>query len=349
MDVNKFKILQTPGNKNILVPLGNNEDLLDREGAIIQQEAKIIEDVIGVPINYELARYSNAPDNDGYTQLSYNFYFTDSPSNPALLSYESKFTESQVRYKTKQFRNSFFKLDFYDTPDPKKQKAFFTIILPTIKSNEINNSLCDSWVISVNQFGRLSYTDCCGNIVNQTLSFNSSTSFCKAINTPATFTYTETRNELPVIYNIDIDFDGFENSAAYSLQSLGDCACNSLIPPAASAIPNLLEPSFLLDHTALKEGFYIYWYENSEIVENNIFYMSAKFFNASNGKYIKFIINDQSSYSNSYRIPNNDFYHRLVFNYGTKTYRLYGGQSPNNSPLNLINTVRWFEYMNPPV
>lgn len=354
MRVNKIKILQNPGDKNILVPLGNEDDLLDREGAIIQQETQIIEDVIGTPINYELARYSNAPDNLGYTQLDYNFYFTDSPSNPATLSYLSKFTESQIRYKTNQFVNSFFKLDFYDSPDPKKQKNYFTIILPTNKSSEINENLCESYVITVEEYGRLSYTDCCNNSVTQTVPVplnqsSASVTICRAAGTVATYSYSISRDEITSNYNIDIDFDGLTPTNAYSVQSLGECNCNSLITTPVSAIPNLLEPSFVLDHTRLKEGFYIYWYENSQIVNTNIFHMTAKFFNSSNGQYIKFIINDQSTYTNPYRIPNNDFYHRIVFNYNTKKYTLYGGQSPNNSLANIINSVRWYEYMNPPV
>ena len=354
MDVNKVKILQSPGDKTILIPIGNQNDLLNREDAIVQEENRIIEEIIGTPINYELSRYSNAPDNLGYTQLVYNFFFTNSPSTPAEPSYLTEFTENQIRYKTNQFANSFFKLDFYDTPDPKKQKNFFTIILPATKSAEVFETFCEAHVITVQESGRIEYTNCCGDVVIQTVNVplnqnSASISICRTIGTIATYSYSIVRDEDFLSYTIDLDFSGFEDSPRYSLQSLGECLCNSLITSSLNAIPNLLEPSFVLDHTRLKEGFYIYWYENSEIVDTNIFHMSAKFFNATNGQYTKFIINDQSTYPNPYRIPNNDFYHRLVFNYSTKTYTIYGGQSPNNSPANILNNVVWFEYVNPPV
>ena len=239
MDVNKIKILQKPGDKNIVVPLGNEEDFLDREGAIIQEETKIIQDVIGSPTDYELVRYSNAPDSLGFTQLDYNFYFTDSPSNPATTSYLSKFTETQIRYKTNQFRSSFFKLDFYDSPDPKKQKNYFTIILPTTKSLEVIENTCEAYIITIKKSGRLIYTNCCGDLVNQTAPVSptqSSAPFgvCRTAGTPIIYKYSQLRtdgdgNGTSISYTIDIDVDGLTSSNVYSVQNQGNCNCNSLI------------------------------------------------------------------------------------------------------------------------
>jgi hypothetical protein len=49
MDVNKVKILQSPGDKTILIPIGNQNDLLNREDAIVQEENRIIEEIIELP------------------------------------------------------------------------------------------------------------------------------------------------------------------------------------------------------------------------------------------------------------------------------------------------------------
>jgi hypothetical protein len=58
MDVNKIKILNTTGNKEIVVPISTNWDLLNREDAIKDEEKTIIKKIIGTPPNYELQRFS---------------------------------------------------------------------------------------------------------------------------------------------------------------------------------------------------------------------------------------------------------------------------------------------------
>jgi hypothetical protein len=48
------------------------------------------------------------------------------------------FSVQDVFYYTNKFTNSFFKLDFYDTIDEKRQKNYFTVILPTQQGEFMN-------------------------------------------------------------------------------------------------------------------------------------------------------------------------------------------------------------------
>jgi hypothetical protein len=72
--------------------------------------------------------------------------------------------------------------------------------------------------------------------------------------------------------------------------------------------------------------------------------MSAKFFDASRGQYVKFIVNDQISYSNPYRIPNQDFYYRVGIDYINRNYSVF--LTSNDG---FIETLNWYEYQNPPI
>jgi hypothetical protein len=106
--------------------------------AINEYEIKVIKDVIGTGRDFEVSRFAHAPatgtTND--TLINYEFYFYSGGSLNDLsnwrINYLSEgFTPQEVYYYENNFANSFFKLDFYDTPDEKQQTNFLTVILPT--------------------------------------------------------------------------------------------------------------------------------------------------------------------------------------------------------------------------
>ena len=124
MNVNKIKILNTPGSKDIVVPLSTNWDLQNREDAIVQEQNKIIEQIVREPINYELQRFSKVPTDDGTSQ-EYTFNFINPTSNLWEPSYLVRFDEAEVRYFSKQFKKSFFKLDLFDTWTLRNKKIIY--------------------------------------------------------------------------------------------------------------------------------------------------------------------------------------------------------------------------------
>jgi hypothetical protein len=139
MSVNKFVIKQTGFvDKQINIPVELKWDYLGLDLAIDEYEEKAIRDVIGKGRDFEVSRFSHAPatgtTND--TLINYEFYFysggsLDDSSNWRIDYLSEGFTPQEVYYYENVFANSFFKLDFYDTPDEKQQTNYLTIILPT--------------------------------------------------------------------------------------------------------------------------------------------------------------------------------------------------------------------------
>jgi len=355
MDVNKIKILESIGNKEIIVPINVNPDFLDREASVIQEEQNIVEQIIGTPTNYELSRYSRARNIAGNTSLTYVFNFSQNVEVASENSYLPKFTDSQVRYFTESFRNSFFKLDFYDSLDPKTQKNYLTIILPTRMSNTLEENGCREYefvfdVVNTDPLSpnELRFTNCCGLettvVGNGAVGGNPATvvRFCHKIGTNVYFIRRRLDangflGETELIVNLN------ESTLNYSIFELDNCQCEEGLIGLSSSRP-LPIPIMETDFNRNQEGFFLHWFEDRSLLNIDNLYMSAKFFDASRGQYVKFIVNDQIGYSNSYRIPNQDFYYRVGIDYINDEYSVF--LTSNDS---FVDTLNWYEYQNPPI
>ena len=141
MNVNKFQIKQGGvTNKQINIPIQLQWDYLGMDLSIDEYEVKMIEEVIGKGRDFEVSRFAHAPatgttDN---TEVNYEFYFYSGGSlndqSNWRLDYQSEgFTPQEIYYYRNNFKKSFFKLDFYDSPSESIQKNYLTIILPTTK------------------------------------------------------------------------------------------------------------------------------------------------------------------------------------------------------------------------
>ena len=64
------------------------------------------------------------------TSINYDFYLYQQDSQQWLNSYQAKFSTNQIYYFEVPFDKSFWKIDFYDSPTPRTQKSYFTVILP---------------------------------------------------------------------------------------------------------------------------------------------------------------------------------------------------------------------------
>lgn len=139
MSVNKFVIRQDGDtDKQINIPVELKWDYLGLDMAIQEYEKEVITEVIGVGRDFEISRFVHAPatGTTNNTEINYEFYFYSGGSmndiNNWRVNYLSEgFTPQEVYYYENNFANSFFKLDFYDTPDEKKQTNYLTVILPT--------------------------------------------------------------------------------------------------------------------------------------------------------------------------------------------------------------------------
>jgi hypothetical protein len=111
---------------------------------------------------------------------------------------------------------------------------------------------------------------------------------------------------------------------------------------------NIKKPRVGLDYIGDKEGFFIYWLRSRFYINLDKFYMSAKFFNARTGNFVRMMNRPQSTLSGNYYTFNSDdyFYYEVQLNYNTKTYEVIS-TTTNNRVGDEINPISWYEYVNP--
>ena len=113
---------------------------------------------------------------------------------------------------------------------------------------------------------------------------------------------------------------------------------------SGSSIPSLIEiPSFTLNYNRNQEGFFIYWFEDPTILNINTLYMTAKFFDASNGQFTVFTTKKQNTSNSPYNLSVEYFYKEVSFNYNNYTYKI----TPLTQPGIQENIIEWYEYINP--
>jgi hypothetical protein len=138
MSVNRIQIRVKPGEKNITVPLGQVFDEVGREQLITDYEQVELEDAVNVIQDYETTRYYYGNLNNSSPALYnifYQFKFYDAVNGNyganSINFNNAGFTDAELYRNKKSFTNSFWKFDYYDTPEREQQKLMFTIILPT--------------------------------------------------------------------------------------------------------------------------------------------------------------------------------------------------------------------------
>ncbi len=113
------------------------------------------------------------------------------------------------------------------------------------------------------------------------------------------------------------------------------------------------KPKFLLDYVGSdKEGFFFHWLKEKTHLDINTFYMSAKFFNAKKGQFVRMMNVPQSSLNGSeYNFDKSTlFYYKVVFNYNNYEYSIYRGDNSNirvGIGSNPDECIIWYEYVNP--
>ncbi len=109
---------------------------------------------------------------------------------------------------------------------------------------------------------------------------------------------------------------------------------------------DIKKPSYSLDYVGDKEGFFYYWLRNSEYLDINIFHMTAKFFDARLGVFVKMMNTPQSQIvSDKFVFEGSEyFYYDVHLDYNKKTYQIkdnLGNRVGTDTPIN------WYEYVNP--
>lgn len=293
MTANRFFILQNGFvDKTIDIPVELNWDYLGLDEALDEYETRVVQDVIGTGRDFEVSRFSHAPSTGETksTELNYEFYFYSGGSlnniNNWSINYLSEgFTTQEVFYFSNNFANSFFKIDFYDTVDEKRQTNYITIILPTQQG---------------------------------------------------------------------LTMKGLMNRTEV----------------------NIKKPKFILDFIGDVEGFFVYWLKKRNFLDISTFYMTAKFFNAKTGQFVKMMTGrgwDPSSFTpctkpwpsqtlqdetlgpqaflscagntKPFVFNNADyFYYTVKLDYETQTYQVFNTKGQR---MGVDIPIKWFEYVNP--
>lgn len=138
MDVNKVTIVPNGIDKQINIPVRLTWDYLGMDMAIDEYENQVVTEVVGLGRDFEVTRFAHEPatGTTDSTEINYEFYFYSGGSLDNITSWNNDymsegFTPQDLYYFNNNFANSFFKLDFYDTPDEKRQTNYLTVIIPT--------------------------------------------------------------------------------------------------------------------------------------------------------------------------------------------------------------------------
>jgi len=107
---------------------------------------------------------------------------------------------------------------------------------------------------------------------------------------------------------------------------------------------NLIIPTYTLNPLSNPEGFYLYWFQNPNILNIDKLYMTVKFFDGSNGTFTTFTTKKQTDSTTPYRLTTDYFMREVNFNYDNKTYTIQNLET--QLPL---SSLGWYEYKNPPV
>jgi hypothetical protein len=138
MAVNNYRIiLSGSSSKEITIPIELDWDFAGQDQSIEIYEEEVVKQVIGTGYDFEVDRFPHDVEpTTNKTEINYEFYFYSGGPLNNLSSWNNSyfsqgFLTKEIYYFTNDFTKSFFKLDFYDTVDEKRQTNYITIIIPT--------------------------------------------------------------------------------------------------------------------------------------------------------------------------------------------------------------------------
>lgn len=382
-DVNKYKILNTNNNFQLQVNIPTTWDFANRGDLIDDYESIVAKEMVGVPQNFEMARFSRKPildsNNELSTSITYKFYFADYTQNtltPNALaptwynSYElaNTFTPEELRTNAKSVQKSFFKVDLYDSKDGRTQKNYLTLILngslslPTevVTSSSTTTTTitykCTKFSIYGFKAKGIRYFNCCNTFLTYTFIDEDaySTEICVSDGTIITLVYEG--GFITQIPSQEGTYSGGVNgSNPITLTEISDCTCvnadgsetnvtiNTTTNTTITGVVQSLAPTFELDHIGLKESYFIYWFKDFDILKLDKLYMRVKFFNGKTGEYTTFTTEKQTNIN-----ANNPFRINNDYFYREVTFDFVNYLYDVNASGGSLLTLDWYEYINPP-
>ncbi|HIF02347.1 MAG TPA: hypothetical protein EYQ84_03105 [Nitrospinaceae bacterium] len=321
--MNRIRIKRNDGDKKVTIPIATDfDESLGREQLVALYERSEMQDNINIIQDFETTRYKPDnlinPNNRIYYQIG--FMTQDQPTG-LITDYVPDYTtvgitHLDVNRRKSNFTKSFFKFDFYDTPNLQQQRLYFSIVNPANNGMNFADMPCPG---APQNLGCLAIID----------------------DDPTSINYD------PVAWrnaNIeDMTSGGVPNILApfwgpYFYEKLE----GSLFEFAAIGKKS--------------ENYYIQWLKNRDLVKYNVFYMTCKFFNAETGKTHKFINKPQpvNGFNLSspdyyyYQIIFNPIKYTYVINeFDTSLYATTNGIGPQVGDAPGITAINFYEYLNP--
>jgi len=112
-------------------------------------------------------------------------------------------------------------------------------------------------------------------------------------------------------------------------------------------LPDVLieRPEFILDYVKNREGFFWYWMRDKKFLNLDTFYMSAKFFDAKEGVFVRLMNTEQSTLPNRTLFDASKyFYYRVFLDYTDYTYQIF---DINDNRIGTGSEINWYEYIDP--
>ena len=124
---------------------------------------------------------------------------------------------------------------------------------------------------------------------------------------------------------------------------------NPEVPSLTTAPPNvkIKKPNFILDYLGDKEGYFIYWLKNPNYINIDTFYMSAKFFNAKTGQFIRMMNKRQNLLTKRFTFDKSKyFYYKVMLDYDNYEYEIRNTETDQRVGIDIYE-INWYEYVNP--
>jgi hypothetical protein len=148
---NYFRYTTSPNDRYLNIPVNINFDNLGREDGITEFENDVLKDLINGIDDFETTKFANSPypTLPNNTDINYIFSFFN-PTNTILTAPSTAWSDNynncgffndEIYYFANSFKNSFFKLDLYDTKTNENQRAYISIIIPTQQGLKIQGNI----------------------------------------------------------------------------------------------------------------------------------------------------------------------------------------------------------------
>jgi hypothetical protein len=106
-------------------------------------------------------------------------------------------------------------------------------------------------------------------------------------------------------------------------------------------------PIYTLDYTSNSENYFIYWLKDKNYLNIDTFYVSATYFNSSDGNFTRMTNLCQGGLdADKYNLNSIfDFYYKLELDYDVKKYEYFDIKVEDLVAGLVNNPIKWYEYV----